>query len=392
MLKEKLEQTDSSVTILDYLEQNFSSFHQAPLNEVDGLIFSQLSYLDLEKEVPSLTADEEWVPISTLYKAEEFGYLIEKTLTPSQNLILIQEICCSPRFRDVQMNYYVNKWDKEAEEQFSAVTFRLPTGEILISFRGTDLTVTGWKEDFNMFFTSPVPSQLSAKHYLNEVAEKTNGDIFVMGHSKGGNLSVYSASFCEEIVQPRIQRVYNFDGPGFPKDILEDHHYIDEQEKIVKIVPQGSIIGLMFDSIHPPKIIKSHNIGPLQHDPFSWLCEETSFVESGKFSNHILHLDRSLDQWLSELDVEQRKTFVETMFAVISAMNVESLDEISLFDLKEAETLLKAMKGVDPETAQCVKMMLKKFVEITLSTGMADVKAELADIKPTKILTKFFPQ
>ena len=58
------------------------------------------------------------------------------------------------------------------EEQFSALEIVLGKKESFISFGGTDDTLIGWKEDFNMCFLSPIPAQTDAKAYLEDVCRK----------------------------------------------------------------------------------------------------------------------------------------------------------------------------------------------------------------------------
>lgn len=376
--KEKMEQKwgekkeqhfEKNHTIINYVDQTLETFEEMPFCELDALVFSQLSYLNLEHLVPQLRNSEvKWVELPSLYKKEAFSYMVEHTFNERSNLQLLKEVCASPRYRFVTLSFYESKRDKQVEEQFAAVTFALPTGELVVAFRGTDFTMTGWKEDFNMFFTAPVPSQVSAVAYVEEVAEKTSQNMYLVGHSKGGNLAVYSSAFSKETLHSRILSVYTLDGPGFPLDILENGHYIKDQKKVIKIVPEGSLIGVMLESSVAPRIIKSYNLGLLQHDAFSWKWDKklkNEFVESGQFTGHIVHLDRTLNQWIEELSVEQRKTLVDTLFAVITALNVESIDQFSKIIFREQDEIWKAFRDIDPETGKCIREMMKRLVQIS---------------------------
>lgn len=381
MLKEKTEST-----ILEYLEQVRDDFFQTPFHEIDALILSQMSYLNLEGIVPNLEDDSPVLPIPSLYKIENFDDMVKDTLAPSLNIKLLRRICASPRFRQVTLHAYANKYDTLTEEQFSAVTFFLPTGKTVVTFRGTDLTITGWKEDFNMLFLSPVPSQNSSVDYLEEIAQKTTGEILVIGHSKGGNLAVYSSAFCKKEIKPRIIQVYNLDGPDFPKDIVEYENYAEAEKKVIKIVPEGSFIGNIFENRIEPKIIKSYNFSLLQHDPFSWHCDEITFHESGSFSHHIQHLDKTLNTLTYELDVSQRKLLVDTLFEIISSTKLESLSEFSFSILREKESIKKALKEVDPEIANCMKEMLKRLVQISFETR----KERIDELKMSHFIEKIW--
>lgn len=382
MIKDK-----SESTILEYLDNVRDSFSKTPFHEIDALILSQMSYLNLENLVPLIGDNSPSIPISSLYKSEEFDGMVKDTLTPSLNIELIRKICASPRYREVTLHNYSNKYSELSEEQFSAVTFTLTTGENVVAFRGTDLTITGWKEDFNMFFLSPVPSQISAVSYLEEVSTKITGDIFITGHSKGGNLAVYSSAFSKKELQSRIIKVYSLDGPDFPKDIMENSDYLCMEKKVLKVVPEGSLIGIMFENTTKPKIIKSSNFSFLQHDPFSWKCQETTFEESEEFSNNIQHLDKTINTLIYELDVSKRKLLVDTLFEIISSTKIHSLNDISISIVKEKDSIKKALKEVDEETGKCIKEMLKKLAKISFEIQ----KDRIDEIKTSSILSKILP-
>ena len=70
------------------------------------------------------------------------------------------------RFGHMRMHDYVNDIDTERAIQFSAITAELEDGTTFIAYRGTDSTLIGWREDFNMSFETPVPAQTAALEYL----------------------------------------------------------------------------------------------------------------------------------------------------------------------------------------------------------------------------------
>ena len=157
-----------------------------------------------------------------------------------------------------------------AMPQFAAMTFDLPDGSSYIAFRGTDATIVGWKEDFNMAFQYPVPSQAEAADYLNEAARHCRGKLYVGGHSKGGNLAVYAAANCRPDVSARLARVFSHDGPGFLEQALQSEAFRQVLPKIEKTLPQSSMIGMLLEHQENYKIVKSSSISIWQHNPFSW--------------------------------------------------------------------------------------------------------------------------
>ncbi len=358
----------NTITIIEYVRTQMKTFAEHPFNEIDSLIFAQLSYVNLDRVAPFLSEDKPWVPLSAMYKAEEFDALVKLTFNPDWNTPLIAALCASPRYRDVLMNYFVDKYDRETEEQFSAIAFQLPTGEVLVTYRGTDATMIGWKEDLNMMFQSPVPSQLSASAYLEEIATKTEGSLYIAGHSKGGNLAVYSAMHADNDILDRIISVYDLDGPGFPGDSIQMKNYKLVEAKIVKIIPEGSMVGIIFDSIGDVKIVKSTMHSIMQHFPFTWKISGEKFAYTDKLSLNARNLDKTLNTWVNELDFEQRKMLVETIHSIVEATKAEHMQDFAYYALRERDAILNLLKDMDEQTSDCLKEILRRFIKMSIKT------------------------
>lgn len=351
---------EKSKSILDYVKENFQTFTQLPFNKVDALVLAQFIYNDFSK----LVGQNNGVSISSLYKAEEFEYLTCKTFYPKRNVNLLTALCASPRFRDITLNFFTDKYNEHIEEQFCAICFILPNGDNVISFRGTDTSLIGWKEDFNMAFLSPVPSHVSAVNYLNETAKNINGDIYLVGHSKGGNLSRYALAFCDESIKERIKFIYNFDGPGFVESILEHQNYKQTSGKAFKFVPSGSSVGGILESSNCIDIIKSNGLGFFQHNPFSWVIKDADFENCANFTNMAKHISSTFTQWFKDLNPSQIKILVDTIFSVITTSNASTVHEFAKYALKERDSVLAEFKELDPEVSQYVKDALAIFVKI----------------------------
>ena len=196
--------------ILDYIDwRGDLTFNQSSFNDIDNLILSRISYLPFDGII------DEMETITVREAHERFKKLDLKNvkILQEEDLDLFPSVAQSTRFGNLFLKNYINKRDLQEEKQFSAITIILPDGTMYIAYRGTDNTLVGWKEDFNMSFMKSVPAQADAVDYLNNVAAQTSGRLRVGGHSKGGNLAVYAAAFCNQDVQDRIIEVYNNDGP-----------------------------------------------------------------------------------------------------------------------------------------------------------------------------------
>ena len=282
----------------------------------------------------------------------------------------------SPRFAGLEICGFTNRIDTEQQKQFCAMTFVLPTGDIVVTFRGTDKTIVGWKEDFNMGFMIELPSQKDAVGYLNEVAKKfNNAGIYVCGHSKGGNLAMYSSFFCRSGVQKRIIGVRNLDGPGFIEEVLEKDGPQGILDRTKTYVPQSSVVGMLLSHEEPYHVVHSTNTALMQHQLNSWKIRRGEPVEDEKTTNSSRVIDRTLKQWVSEMPIEQRGKLIESCYEVVEKAGVTTLEE--LVSGKSTVAMIKAIGKMDDEKKVLIRTayrMLKKSLKS--ATGKSDKRAK----------------
>ena len=269
----------------------------------------------------------------------------------------------SKRFGDLQLCYYEQQIDHQAEKQFAAVTIALEKDVHYISYRGTDFTVTGWKEDFNMTFRTGVPAQQEAVRYLKQVAQKTKGKLYIGGHSKGGNLATFAAAFAGLKIQQRIVAVYNNDGPGFLEDVIDSAGYQAIYEKIQTFIPQTSLFGMMLEHAEPFTILESSEYFVMQHDPYSWKVLGPDFIYLEKVTASSRFLDQTIRGWLASLTPEQREQFVDTMFELLTVEEADTLQDLGKIWLTNTGDMLKTLRNVDEETANMIRQTLKLLAQ-----------------------------
>ena len=203
---------------------------------------------EVSKGFPEEPSERPGVTLESLKEHPDFEKLFADVRYEKPNRALYERMVQGKRFRNLELNYYVNVIEERWETQFSAVTFTLGDGSRYVAYRGTDETIVGWKEDFNMAFLTPVPGQAISVEYLNRVAGRFGGPLYVGGHSKGGNLAVYSAMNCNPDIQNRIRKIYSMDGPGFRPEVLRECDYGKIADRVVKILPNSSLVGMIFES------------------------------------------------------------------------------------------------------------------------------------------------
>lgn len=349
--------------LFDYLEwRGDLGFDASPLNEVDSLILSQISYVDLEGIVPS-DPKAEPVPmmdaVRAYLKAHKGENLYLGRIVPSEILTLMTRAAKSRRFGSLSLTGYENRVDNEAELQFSAVTYLTPKGQCFLAYRGTDDTLVGWKEDFNMSFMHPVPAQKEAVSYFERMAQARPGDFVLCGHSKGGNLAVYAAVECLPKYKNRIVGVYNNDGPGFDAEFIHGEKYLEMREKIRTFVPQSSIVGLLLEHEESHEVIRSTAAGLLQHNAFSWEVLGGRFIHLDSVSEESLLIDTAIKDWMRSMTPSEREALVDSFYETIAATGAQTLTELSLEKVK----LLKIWGTMDATSRSHVMKLISLILK-----------------------------
>lgn len=317
--------------IFDYLIwRGDLDFDAAPFCEVDNLIFSLLAYVDFRHIAPERQEDAlPLAQISDLYfQRHPWSKGKLGVLLPDQIQDLLLEAGDSRRFGSVRLWNHVNQIDSAREMQFSATTFSLGTGQTMAAFRGTDDTIVGWKEDFNMAVLFPVPAQQEAAIYLDRIAAATGDRIIVGGHSKGGNLAVYAAAFCTPQTRERIDSVWSNDGPGFFQEVLDSEPYRAVHSRIRTVLPRSSIVGTFLDNDSAIIPVESSTLGPLQHDGLTWQVLGPRFVRADAMSRSSRQADKTLHTLIEELEPDLRRQFIEIFFSVSAELKVQTLTEL----------------------------------------------------------------
>ncbi len=352
-------------TVFDYLDwRGDITFSEVGLNEIDSLILSMICYIDFDgivgsaqngKSVQFLSAARQYL---RAHKGEQ-AYI--GAILPPTVVSLLAKAAKTKRFANIRLVGYVNNVNAETQTQFSAITFILGDGNIFVAYRGTDDTLVGWKENFNMSFMEAVPAQLEAVKYLEEAALAHKGGIFSGGHSKGGNLAVFATVKASPALKERIITTYNNDGPGFSLDFIGSIDYQNMKGKIRTLIPESSVVGLLLEHEETYEVVKSTQTGLLQHDSFSWELLGSRFIYLDSISEESRKIDRTLKGWLNEMDMTQRAEFFDAVYETLSATNATTLTDISTDKFK----LLKAWNNLNEENRSIIMKSIKLLFKNT---------------------------
>ena len=342
--------------MMDYLDwRGDLTFAASEFNDVDNLLLAQLIYVDFEGIVPppesggDIRLDEASDLFWQQHSEEEILALVSMTKSAP---FVMKKMAESERFRDARLSKYLNDISDEEQSQFSVMCVRLSDGSLFVTYSGTDNTIVGWRENFNMGYLETTPGQMKSVRYLNRIAQEEPGLIRVGGHSKGGNLSVYAAVHCLPEIQERITAVYSNDGPGFRAAVVESDAYQRMIPKIKSILPESSIVGMLLVHQDSYEVVKSSETGVQQHDAMSWEVLGTSFVYVEKVAAQSILLDETVKTWLGHLDMEQRHQIVETAFSMLEEAGIHTVDDFYHSRWETIQKLMKAKNGLAPETQQ----------------------------------------
>ena len=344
--------------IMDYLVwRGEFGFDAAPWNEVDALMMANLSYLDFH----GLGDERGW----TLADAKRLELVQDTDVAnfegrKQQFLAMADTV----RFGDIRMHHFISLTDEDEELQFSATCYDLPDGTLCIAFRGTDGTLVGWREDFNMSWQSVVPAQEAAVYYLEKAAELDDRPLCLVGHSKGGNLAAYAAACSRPEVQDRLKAVYSFDGPGMSPDIFQSGGYQRVVDRIHSFVPQTAIVGMMMEYHRKYTVVKSDASGIAQHDPLTWQVYGPRFETAEKIDSNAVMVSETLHGLLEQTGRKERGKMVDTLFGLMANTKAASLSEMKEGGLKTLTGVARGTLDLTPDARKALTRLAGLFLSL----------------------------
>lgn len=409
--------------VIDLLRNDFSTFAQRKFNAVDSLILCELSYINMPTSVPKYCdnpKDISTVSINELLRIEDYSSMFASG-SPKVDKFrrkLLLAVASSPRYRGIRVGEYLERFDESnidesLEQQFAGVTFDLSNCEgidnphtLVVAYRGTDNTLVGWKEDFNMAFRCPVPAQESAAEYLTSVAQRyskrysnknffkkifanklfarfskscvdaqNNPNIIVVGHSKGGNMAAYAAMRLDATSQKLgnlVSKIYSMDGPGFACDVVDTSVFANISSRIEKVVPQSAFIGLIMDTGVPYKVTVADSIGLMQHFGMYWQIKDGDFDYCDCVTPRALAVSKAANEWMMNLPFEERKRRIDSVYSIFSSLGYPTFDEMSSHWSEVVPKLLKIAMHMDSKTYELIRSVMSAFA---LAGGSSDKKS-----------------
>lgn len=367
--------------IFDYLDQvAYDSIYDTPFNELDMLMLTEITYLPFDQIV-----SDQMSPDCTcrLFEAAEKVPQDLSMLVTKNRLKLLEKVASSTRFKNIKLMGYVNDIDPDVQKQFAAMIFKIKPDSYVLTFRGTDDSIIGWKEDFHMTYMDQVPAQKTAVNYLRKAMDALPGQFILTGHSKGGNLASYAASQIKPEYQERIQSIYSYDAPGLNHSVITSQGYQTISDKIKRYIPQGSIVGMMLETPKQAQIVKSTAIGGLaQHDTFTWQISDQTFVLLDNLNPDSLQVDKTLKNWVDSVSDEELKDFFDLFFGLILDAGISSINDLT--KLENFNKILAVFENANALTDQ-EREMLTRLAKLLVDMRYQSWKDDINLLKPAEI-------
>lgn len=293
---------------------------KAPFNEIDALVLSVFSYVDLNGIVSDNGKE-------ITVKDAEKKYFSSNKNDHRYYRRLMKLMGSADRFKNAKLSYFVDTLTDQT--QFSAVKINLTDGTNFIAFRGTDDSLVGWREDFEISFRTTI-AQKQAKHFLEKVMKADDKNYLLGGHSKGGNLAEYAALNIEPKLRKRIDKIYTFDSPGIAKEVGAQLPQKFLQEKLKRYVPEFSVIGRLFEPNDiPPTIVESSRPNVAQHDAFSWIITGSHFVTKKHRNAQARIYNQLINDWIGDATLSERESLTNDLFDALGAGGSTKITELS---------------------------------------------------------------
>ncbi|WP_029231060.1 Mbeg1-like protein [Butyrivibrio sp. VCB2006] len=341
--------------IINYIKwRGDIEFAQVPFNKVDNLGLALLVYNDFAGIIPG-KGENGRISISDAADKYFMTHSLEGLDKFAFDWVLYY-MGQYKRFGSLYLSDYVDVNDTDRNMVFTAFTVHLPDGSHFVSFRGTTMEIDDWRMDFQISFEE-IEAQRAAAVYLRYVMEKYAGNIYVGGHSKGGNLAVYAAMHAPDVVRNRIKKIYSYDGPGFCPEILEEDKFNDIKERIDHVVPAFCVVGMLFELQVPHEIVASSAEKIAQHSGMSWKIEGDHFVHRRFLTEESTVYNRAIDDWIGNATMEQRRAFTRDIFDAMKAGGAVTVGDISEGGFHDFGTILLSAANSESKT----KIVVGKF-------------------------------
>lgn len=358
---------------------------ERPLNDADALCLAALSYLDLSAALPtpqaSLPLGEACAPLLVVAQ-EELESRVHSLADIDRGFVAA--LSSSARFGSAAVRAYTQVSGTPGSEpgtQFAALAVDLGARLTAVAFRGTDLSLVGWRENFMLGFRVTPAQELAADYLLRELrfARDRVRRVVVCGHSKGGNLAEYACLRAPQDLQALVDRCWSFDGPGTDPEVVPASAAGRLRGRLSRVRPAYSVVGELFDRPDEPRAyVESDARGIAQHDLMSWQTAPEGLVRAEGLDRDAETLDRAIADWMGSVGMEERQTLTDELFDALAAGGARTLDEVGA-TARSVQRVAAAALTSSVSTKQVVARLLAALFGANVDAARSRAAEALGD-------------
>lgn len=369
--------------LADYLHwRGDLSFEQAPFCALDAAILTQVSYIDLRRAKRAYTKRE---PVAPMTLADAITTLLDDIKNSNEPLSnftcsfadppidFYRELAKSPRFSHIIVRKIIEeRGDADTYGiQFFACVLDADKNFRFISFRGSDLSFSAWREDFKLCFSiteSEAFGALLVTSWLADARDAGFKACYLGGHSKGGLVAAYSGAQLSEQLFSYLTRIYAFDSPDLHPSLMQPRLGERLGTKFVKYVPHYAVVGLiMADPDISLHIVQCTAQNPFSHhNLLKWSVDVSDFAEVDDVDESALRWSRAMELWIDSMSQEEGIEATDTLFDLLS--ETDSDDMLGLLSPATIKEIFDKRKRIDEKSRVHILDLLKILIGFEKST------------------------
>ena len=187
-------------------------------------------------------------------------------------------------------------------------------------------------------------------------------------------MAVFAAVFTKREINENIIKVFNHDGPGIHSSLRSSDQFRKTRNRIQKIVPEASVVGIMLEEERDFSIIKSSAWSILQHDPYTWLINEDKFLRTPSTTRFSNYTQRTISSWVSAIDEETKRNSLASLYEITKSMETTYLADAVEQWPKNIKILITGVKYADKGIRKDWGIVTKTLIEVSMKEGMQSIK------------------
>ena len=144
-------------------------------------------------------------------------------------------------------------------------------------------------------------------------------------------------------------------------------------EKVHTYIPQSSVIGRLLNHEEKYTVVKSIQKGIMQHDLYSWQVQGTKVVSLKEVTNGSEFVDKTIKQWLDDVEPKQREIVIDTIFDILSTTEAESMIQIREKWFKNVGIMLRNYKNLDEDSKKMIGEIVKKLIVVAKDNFVEEI-------------------